>query len=51
MKPPGQPPRQPRDADEYRVVLVPVPPEEVEAAWERWVEAVDWLVSVGALDA
>ena len=53
MKSNRQPaPRPPhRDAEELRVVLVPVPPEEIEAAWQRWVETVDWLVSVGAQDA
>jgi hypothetical protein len=29
------------------VVIVPPPPEELEAAQERWIEAMDWLVTLG----
>jgi hypothetical protein len=33
------------------VILVPPrTPEEEADAWRRWVEALDWLATLGALD-
>jgi hypothetical protein len=31
--------------------LPPATPEEEADAWRRWVEAMDWLATIGALDA
>jgi hypothetical protein len=39
------------ERDELEVVLVPPPPEEAEAAWARWIETVDWLLTLGTMDA
>jgi hypothetical protein len=43
--------REPDRADAIEVVLVPPRPEEADAAWQRWVETLDWLVTLGAMDA
>jgi hypothetical protein len=51
VKPIRQPRQSERDADELRVVFVPpATPEEANEAWQRWVEALDWLVGLGAMD-
>jgi hypothetical protein len=38
--------------DGLLVVLVPpATPEDAEDAWHRWIDALDWLVSLGAMDS
>jgi hypothetical protein len=53
VKPARHPLRPSRDADaELSVVLVPpATPEEVDDAWRRLVEALDWLATLGAMDS
>jgi hypothetical protein len=52
----GQPGGEPRSA-RPRALDLPVvfqPPatrEERDDAWRRWVEAMDWLAALGAMDA
>jgi hypothetical protein len=33
------------------VVLVAPTPAELEVAWLRWIEVLDWLATLGAMDA
>jgi hypothetical protein len=50
----GQVPRLRRQAAEPDLAVVyrpPATPEEREDAWRRWVEAMDWLATLGAMDA
>jgi hypothetical protein len=52
VKPIRQPRQSKRDADELRVVFVPpATPEAADEAWHRLVEALDWLATLGAMDA
>jgi hypothetical protein len=41
--------RERESAQVLEVVLVP--PDDVDAAWERLTEAADWIATLGALDS